>query len=708
MERKNPLAHDSGQPIVIDGVSYVVEGSEGPNIALFNTLTGKTITLSYSAVFRRASLPEISLEDIVDRHATADKLKDVQKWKYGWLIQHVEEVAYGKPRREETYRPGYDPESSTQSERLDLKAQELAPLRIRGVSRSNLKKLVGKLKKQDVVGLMDGRSVRARDPFARIDPRLLSLMAWRVDTAKNKSTATTQQLITEVRVDWIAKYPAELALLPSDKTLRRKFALLTKGRYTTTSASNRRTNESSPKRYMEGRPAFAPGEEVQIDSTTLDVEVMDDKGKDFRPILTTFICKATHTILASMLSVSVKGIDLAYLLAKALSIPELRPGPLVPANLDELRPLPWAKALTETDLNGKDDRRPFIMPRRIIMDNGRDYQSDVFLAACRTFCIDATNAAPGTGSDKAIVERSHKTIKDLFSRNLPGFTGGNPDARGKGAPQEPKISIHTLAYILDLWIRHVWQNLETDALRNPEHPGRLYSPNTMYEALTYRAGCTYQPIPADTYISLLPWVDRVLTGLGIQLKKRRYDTRALDPYRKKPSGNKASGDLWRVHYDPNNPAMVWVKIPALAQFPDGGHYIECSWVNADAFISPFSRATREAAEHIARMGHQIPTAERSALSRQVVLGALAAAENESRTTERQKLAQRVAEEQGIGRPHVTRVIEPTEGSEVWNKLQGSSTAYALFDPIALIDEMDRRLSVGGRVRSTQTELPDPA
>lgn len=692
----NPLERDSTQPITMDGIDYLVEGRKGSELALFNTLTGETLTMTYAAVMRRAELPDIPLENVADIRAAATELSPLQKNRMDFLLRHVEEVAYGKAHDAAGYRPGYDPATTTQAQRLERKATELASLKTRGLSRSNLKKLVLKLKRQDSTGLVDGRSIRVVDPFANIDERLHRMMVSRVNAARDESTPNVQQLVTDVRGDWMAKYPDEIEVLPSEKTLRRKFALLTRGRYTTGSAINRRSNESSPKRYMAHRPASAPGEEVQVDCTVLDDEVRGDNGDLFRPTLTTFIDKATHCILAIMVTISVKGVDLAYLLGKALSIPDLRPGPNLPFSLNEVRRLPWAEALLEAELDGKDTGRPIIMPRRIMMDLGKDFQSNAFLAACRLFCIDVTNAAPGTGSDKPIVERFHRTIKDSFCRYLPGFTGGDPGNRGRDAKPRKKnktgartedpyrISIHTLAYVLDLWVRHVWQNLETDALQHPAHPGRHYSPNTMYEALTYRSGCLFTPITPATYVGLLPVETRVISRTGLRVGYRRYDTKALDYYRGKPSGEKLIGDLWRVHVDPNNPGAVWLHVPDVQDFPDGGSYIECPWVNSEAFEAPFSRAIFEAADNVAGLGHQLSAKDRNVLSRQLVKGAFAAAEKEQRAAEERDAKERLVAEQGMPRPRPVSVVTPEDPHQMWASV-GDTGLYELFDPTSAVE-----------------------
>jgi hypothetical protein len=495
---KNPLALDPARPIRIDGIAYMIEGRQGSDLALFNTLTGQTLTMTYSAVMRRAGLSDIPLQALGEIGVADQHLPKHRRF----IQRHVEEVAYGKPHDADGYREGYDPETTTLEERLERKAAEFAALGLPGGSHSNLKKLVGKIRRQGPAGMVDGRSMRKVDPFAGIDPRLYQLMVARVNEAKDKSTASKQQLVTDVRCDWIAEYPGELDSLPSDRTLRRKF--------------------------------------------------------------------------------------------------------------------------------------------------------------------DITNAAPATGTDKAVVERYHEALKDLFSRNFAGFSGGNPGDRGRRIEDEPGIvSIHTLAYVLDLWVRHVWQNLETNALRDPAHPGVRYSPNTMYEALTYRTGCIFTPITPNTFIGLLPFEVRKVDRMGLHLSNRRYDCPELDPYRGKPSGDKLIGDRWRVHYEPNNPSAVWLEVPPLDSFPDAGEFVECPWANLDAFEAPFERAIAESAENISRLGHQIPEKERSLRSRQFLKGAVAAAEKEERTAAEREAKDRLAAEQGMARPRPRTVVEPEDPAELW-------------------------------------------
>ena len=49
-----------------------------------------------------------------------------------------------------------------------------------------------------------------------------------------------------------------------------------------------------------------------------------------------------------------------------------------------------------------------------------------------------------------------------------------------------------LQELLDEWLIACWQNRPHDGLRDPEHPGRMFTPNEKYAALVEAAG--YVPV----------------------------------------------------------------------------------------------------------------------------------------------------------------------------------------------------------------------
>ena len=62
-----------------------------------------------------------------------------------------------------------------------------------------------------------------------------------------------------------------------------------------------------------------------------------------------------------------------------------------------------------------------------------------------------------------------------------------------------------LQELLDEWLVAFWLNRPHDGLRDPEHPGRAFTPNEKYAALVEAAG--YVPVaarPATTTSSCCP------------------------------------------------------------------------------------------------------------------------------------------------------------------------------------------------------------
>ena len=84
-----------------------------------------------------------------------------------------------------------------------------------------------------------------------------------------------------------------------------------------------------------------------------------------------------------------------------------------------------------------------------------------------------------------------------------------------------------------------------DGLRDPEHPGRAFTPNEKYAALVETA--EYVPValgPGD-YVELLPAEWRAVNAYGIKLNWRTYDCEELDQLRLPPSGVRERNNLWK-------------------------------------------------------------------------------------------------------------------------------------------------------------------
>ena len=118
-----------------------------------------------------------------------------------------------------------------------------------------------------------------------------------------------------------------------------------------------------------------------------------------------------------------------------------------------------------------------------------------------------------------------------------------------------------------------------DGLRDPAHPGRVFTPNERYAALVEATGYVPVALGPDDHIELLPTQWRAVNAYGIKLKHRSYDSEQLNPLRLQPSGVRGHKDLWEVHHDPYDVSRVFVH------GPDG--WITVFWQHLDRVPVPF-------------------------------------------------------------------------------------------------------------------------
>jgi putative transposase len=133
-------------------------------------------------------------------------------------------------------------------------------------------------------------------------------------------------------------------------------------------------------------------------------------------------------------------------------------------------------------------------------------------------------------------------------------------------------------------------------------PARALTPNEAYAALVEVSGYAPVPLSHDDYIELLPATWRVINSYGIKIGHRRYDCRALNPYRRQHSGVTAKKGLWEVHRDPYDVSRVWVR-----NHRDSG-WILASWTYLKGRPAPFGeQAWDHARQVLARRGESPAT-----------------------------------------------------------------------------------------------------
>ncbi len=500
--------------------------------------------------------------------------------------QHVVEVETGlRPDAEPdaTPRAGYDLSVTTLAQRERAKATEL------GVSMRTVQLRRARYAQQGLWGLVDQRAVRAWEVTGRVDARLVAAIREVIDAETDTSTGTRSRVIRRAVKSVEATHGPGVVTLPGRSTFYKLIDTLATGRHTFGSAVTRRQTANRPAGMFTPTHALRPGEQVQIDSTPIDVLVLLDNGVPVRADLTIAVDVATRTICAAVLRpVGTRAVDAALLLARMLVPEPMRPGWSSALRMSASR-LPHARLLDVDARMELAAARPVIVPDTIVIDGGKVFLSETFTRACDRLGVSVQRARPRTPTDKAIVEATFGSINTLFCQHVVSYTGSNTTSRGTDATGA--WTVPELQDLLDEWLLAGWQPRPHDALRDPLMPKKALSPNEKYTALVAAAGYLPLTLSGEDYLELLPVEWRQINAYGIRIDYRTYDCPELGPWRLQHSGVTAKRGLWEVHYDPYDATRVFVRTT------DG--WITVSWTHLPMVSAPFAEFTWRHARRLA-------------------------------------------------------------------------------------------------------------
>lgn len=608
-----------------DGPAVPVEAF-GALTKFHRPATGEYETLHASQLPLRLKEPP-TLDDGLAKFSSLD---DVSAEKLNDLASHLREVLHGSPRGlEQSVKSTYNPEETTLTQRVEEKVKELESLGTR-MSKATLFRKIAAYRAGGTAALVDGRtSKRSRGAGSSVDTRVREALAVLIAKHTNRATVTINEFYRLTRKEVMVSHRGEQVPFPSETTFRRLFHELDGGQYTLGSSKTRRSQRSRPKRLLAGRTADVPGGEVQVDSTPLDVLVRTEDNQVERVNLTLAVDKATRSILGFILvPVATKSVDLSFLLAQCLVPRQLRPGPSKLLTR-QVPTLPWAALFEEETLRLYETARPFIVPRRIMVDNGKDFVSRNVQSTCEQLGISVTQAAIRTGSDKGIVERANETIKTMVIEKLPGYTGGDVSSRGTHPELDNGLlDIFALNDILERWITVVYQNTLHESLRDPWRPKVQHTPNSMYAALFTLTGAVPVPLSEKDYISFLPIVDRAIGPTGIQYGYRRYDSVQLHPYRDNRDARTGKKKAWEVRFYPYDPSYVWVADP------ETGEWITCGWMDGNVDLRPFNATIHSLVPDYQRRYGALDKAEAHAVGGDLIDETVEQTKKRSRATRR--------------------------------------------------------------------------
>ncbi len=561
-------------------------------------------------------------------------------------------------------RPEYDPALCSLMERVAAKADEL------GVSLRTMQARRSRYVQQGVWGLVDQRATRTWEATGRADARLVAAVQEALDAETNTSTGTRSRLIRRVVKMVEATHGEGAVPLPSKNTFYKLVDVLSTGKHTFDSAVTRRQTANRPERPFTPTFADRPGEQVQIDSTPLDVMVVLDSGLTARADLTIAVDVATRTICAAVLRpVGAKAVDASLLLARMLVPEPMRPGWSQSLRMAASR-MPHMRLLEVDARMEQAAAKPVIVPDTVVIDGGKVFISDTFIRACNRLGVSVQRSRPRTPTDKAIVEATFSAINSLFCQHLAGYTGANVSRRGERVEDQAVWTIPDLQGLLDEWLLAGWQARPHDALRDPFRPKKAVSPNDKYASLV--AACGYLPLVlrGEDYLELLPVAWRAVNDYGIKISYRTYDSADLGPHRRQHSGHPAKRGLWEVHYDPYDLSRVFVRTQQ--------GWITVPWVHLPLVNAPFADFTWSHARRLAAEAGLDDTNE--AVVARVLDELLTRAEHgpDKRTA---KVVGRTRVAAAVRAPAAAPAIESDAASEPEPEVQPSATVvpFGVFD-----------------------------
>ncbi|MFJ2191684.1 transposase [Kitasatospora sp. NPDC087861] len=528
-----------------------------------------------------------------------------------WWHRHMKEIDTGLRPGHMVPRPGYDPDATTLAQRYKAKSEELAAAGFDVKPRAlEDKRLAWKRANENpLVLLLDGRKGRAPKPGGRTDPRVIALLHEAVAMRARESGGTIDSYYETVQGLIDARYKKELEdpeerrrlTLPKSIFYKRmdELGLSDKVRGTTRQRASQASKPPAP--YT---PSFAllPGQLMQMDTTPLHVRALGDDGEVISAEATGLIDVATRTLSSIMIVPAIPGeagpggprvggratkaFDLVLTLAQCFSPMVTRPGwsPLTAAAVSAL---PFA------DLRAADPRlteataaRPVIHPRAIVVDQGSPYVSEHFRSVCDFLGITLRFARKDTPTDKPLGERFFPTLADRFSQHIPGWTGRSHQVRGRGIDRQPLRTINELQELAEEWVALEYQQTPHGGLRSPFLPGRVLSPNEMYDHMVALTGYRPRPLsPSDCRHLLVPvWVK--VTDKGIKIENRTYqDPRGrLRALAGLLSGFAERGDKWQATYNPYRPEVAW-----LYDHRGQGDWIRCQFIHAHLLTNPWTQ-----------------------------------------------------------------------------------------------------------------------
>lgn len=284
-----------------------------------------------------------------------------------------------------------------------------------------------------------------------------------------------------------------------------------------------------------------PLEEAEVDHTPLDLEVVDDKGRNLgRPYLTTISDRRTRMVL---------GFTVGFTPPSWVSV------------MEALRHAVQPKETFLEEVSHAIGREPSFKNKwlcygacsRLFVDNGPEFRSISMTAAAQALNIQMIDLPRGQPHFKGRIERWFRTINDDLIHNAPGTTKSNIKAKGKyNSRKEACLTLEQVNWLITKWIvdvYHVRRNRMTQE-----------TPLDRWTREIRDVG-ERPPPPADLLVAMTGKViQRKLGPNGIFYKDLRWNDDAFSALR-----NRVNDDAYdyTIRIDPLDLSFAYVLDPTV-------------------------------------------------------------------------------------------------------------------------------------------------
>ncbi len=170
-----------------------------------------------------------------------------------------------------------------------------------------------------------------------------------------------------------------------------------------------------------------------------------------------------------------------------------------------------------------------------MVDHGKIYVSAHLRSVCQRLGVSIQPARPFQPTDKAVVERFFRTVREDLLAALPGYNGADVYSRGEHSEDLAYYFVDELEQIIREWAAERYHRHPHEGLLHPAVPGLELCPLDAFELGVARAGRLLVPARADLVYDFLPVEWRTIQHYGVEVHGLRYDGPGLNGYRNRHS-----------------------------------------------------------------------------------------------------------------------------------------------------------------------------